>query len=38
MQKTLYSLIELQEIDLNLDKVEEERGDLPSIVEKIKTT
>jgi predicted nucleic acid-binding Zn-ribbon protein len=38
LQKTLYSLIELQEIDLNLDKVEEERGDLPSIVEKIKTT
>ena len=38
MQKTLYSLIELQEIDLKLDKVEEERGDLPSIVKNIKTT
>ena len=38
MQKTLYSLIELQEIDLKLDKVEEERGDLPSIVQKIKST
>ena len=37
MQKTLYSLIELQEIDLKLDKVEEERGDLPSIVENIKS-
>lgn len=33
MQDTLYSLIELQEIDLKLDKVAEERGDLPSIVE-----
>ena len=38
MEKTLYSLIELQEIDLKLDKVEEERGDLPSIVERIKST
>ena len=35
MEKTLYSLIELQEIDLKLDKVTEERGDLPSIVEKL---
>jgi len=38
LQKTLYSLIELQEIDLKLDKVEEERGDLPSIVDNLKTT
>lgn len=38
MQKTLYSLIELQEIDLKLDKVKEERGDLPSIVENLKNT
>ena len=38
MQKTLYSLIELQEIDLKLDKVEEEKGDLPAIVENIKIT
>jgi predicted nucleic acid-binding Zn-ribbon protein len=38
LQKTLYSLIELQEIDLKLDKVKEERGDLPSIVKTIKTT
>ena len=36
MEKTLYSLIELQEIDLKLDKVQEERGDLPSIVENLK--
>ena len=35
MQNTLYSLIELQEIDLKLDKVQEERGDLPSIVESL---
>ena len=32
MQQTLYSLIELQEIDLKLDKVNEERGDLPGKV------
>jgi predicted nucleic acid-binding Zn-ribbon protein len=31
-------LIELQEIDLKLDRVKEERGDLPSIVENLKTT
>jgi len=31
-------LIELQEIDLKLDKVEEERGDLPSIVDNLKNT
>ncbi len=36
MQNTLYSLIELQEIDLKLDKVKEERGDLPAIVESLK--
>ncbi len=33
MQNTLYSLIELQEIDIKLDKVAEERGDLPGKVE-----
>jgi predicted nucleic acid-binding Zn-ribbon protein len=33
LESTLFSLIELQEIDLKLDKVEEERGDLPSIVD-----
>jgi predicted nucleic acid-binding Zn-ribbon protein len=38
LEKTLYSLIELQEIDLKLDKVEEERGDLPSVVENLKNT
>jgi predicted nucleic acid-binding Zn-ribbon protein len=38
LEKTLYSLIELQEIDLKLDKVEEERGDLPSIVENLKNS
>jgi len=38
LQKTLYSLIELQEIDLKLDKVAEERGDLPSIVDNLKST
>ncbi len=38
MQKTLYSLIELQEIDLKLDKVAEERGDLPAIVENLRVT
>jgi len=36
VQKTLFSLIELQEIDLKLDRVEEERGDLPLIVEQLK--
>ena len=38
MQKTLYSLIELQEIDLKLDRVEEEKGDLPAIVDRLKQT
>lgn len=38
MEKTLYSLIELQEIDLKLDKVQEERGDLPTVVENLKST
>jgi predicted nucleic acid-binding Zn-ribbon protein len=38
LEKTLYSLIELQEIDLKLDKVEEERGDLPSVVENMKNS
>jgi predicted nucleic acid-binding Zn-ribbon protein len=36
LEKTLYSLIELQEIDLKLDKVKEERGDLPTVVENLK--
>lgn len=33
MQKTLYALIELQEVDNRLDELMEERGDLPLIVE-----
>ncbi len=32
MEQTLFSLIELQEIDIKLDKVKEERGDLPERV------
>ena len=36
MQNTLYSLIELQEIDLKLDKVQQEKGDLPRIVEELR--
>jgi predicted nucleic acid-binding Zn-ribbon protein len=32
----LYSLIELQEIDLKLDKVQKEKGDLPRIVEELR--
>ena len=36
MQKTLNSFIELQEIDLKLDRLNEERGDLPEIVENLK--
>jgi predicted nucleic acid-binding Zn-ribbon protein len=35
LQKVLYSLIDLQEIDLKLDKVKKERGDLPLIVERL---
>jgi predicted nucleic acid-binding Zn-ribbon protein len=35
LQNTLYSLIELQEIDLKLDKVRQEKGDLPRIVEEL---
>lgn len=35
MQKTLYSLIELQEVDTRLDELLEERGDLPLIVEEL---
>lgn len=38
MESTLYSLIELQEIDAKLDKVSEERGDLPELVEQLQTT
>lgn len=33
MQKTLYGLIELQEVDNRLDELREERGDLPLIVD-----
>ncbi|MGD9897885.1 MAG: zinc ribbon domain-containing protein [Calditrichaceae bacterium] len=33
MQKTLYALIELQEVDNRLDELQAERGDLPLIVE-----
>ena len=36
MENTLYSLIELQEIDLKLDKVQQEKGDLPRIVEELR--
>jgi uncharacterized protein len=35
LEDTLYSLIELQEIDMKLDKVREERGDLPERVESL---
>ena len=35
LQKTLYSLIELQEIDNRLDELRAERGDLPLIVEEL---
>ncbi len=38
LEKTLYSLIELQEIDMKLDKVREERGDLPERVELLNNT
>jgi uncharacterized protein len=37
LQNTLYSLIELQEIDLKLDKVQKEKGDLPRIVGELDT-
>ena len=37
LQKTLNALIELQEIDLKLDRVNEERGDLPEIVNNLKS-
>lgn len=33
MQKIVYGLIELQEVDKRLDELKEERGDLPLIVE-----
>lgn len=36
MQKTLYGLIELQEVDHRLDELMEERGDLPLIVNDLK--
>lgn len=35
MQKSLYALIELQEVDNRLDELMEERGDLPHIVEEL---
>jgi predicted nucleic acid-binding Zn-ribbon protein len=35
LQKTLNALIELQEIDLKLDRLNEERGDLPDIVNEL---
>lgn len=35
LQKTLYGLIELQEIDVKLDRLNEERGDLPDIVNEL---
>ena len=35
MQKTLYALIELQEIDNRLDELMEERGDLPMVVKEL---
>jgi predicted nucleic acid-binding Zn-ribbon protein len=37
LQKTLYALIELQEIDSKLDSLNEERGDLPQVVHKLKS-
>ena len=37
LQKTLNALIELQEIDLKLDRLNEERGDLPDIVNNLKS-
>jgi predicted nucleic acid-binding Zn-ribbon protein len=36
LQKTLFALIELQEIDLKLNSLNEERGDLPEIVNNLK--
>jgi len=36
LQNTLNSLIRLQEIDLNLDNLQEERGDLPKVVNQLK--
>jgi predicted nucleic acid-binding Zn-ribbon protein len=36
LQKTLYALIELQEIDSKLDSLKEERGDLPQVVNNLK--
>jgi uncharacterized protein len=35
LQKILYGLIELQEVDRRLDELKEERGDLPLIVEEL---
>ncbi len=38
MQKIINALIEMQEIDFKLSHLEEERGDLPQVVEKLKAT
>jgi predicted nucleic acid-binding Zn-ribbon protein len=35
LQKAVYALIELQEVDNRLDELKEERGDLPLIVEEL---
>lgn len=37
MQKTVYALIELQEVDTRLDELKDERGDLPLIVEELES-
>jgi len=37
LQRTLFALIELQEIDSKLDNLNEERGDLPQVVNNLKT-
>lgn len=37
MQKTLYGLLELQEVDNRLDELKEEKGDLPLIVEDLES-
>jgi len=37
LQKAVYALIELQEVDNRLDELKEERGDLPLIVEELES-
>jgi predicted nucleic acid-binding Zn-ribbon protein len=37
VQKTLFALLELQEVDNRLDELMDERGDLPVIVDELKT-